>query len=167
MTLGVTGYFLAQGFQFLGLYYLPAITVTFILNLTPIFVLILGIIFLNESPSLFQFIGIIITICGVLVFFANSILFFGEILGIAITITSSIGWAVYMIIVRYYLKDDKESVIIFTTYPMALGALMLIGTTILTGNIVAVSFSGWVIILWLSVVNTAVAFALWNRVKIS
>ncbi len=39
LIVGFTGYFVAQGLQFLGLYYLPAITVTFILNMSPIFVI--------------------------------------------------------------------------------------------------------------------------------
>ncbi|MCD6369809.1 MAG: EamA family transporter [Thermoproteales archaeon] len=42
---------------------------TFILNLTSIFVLVLSIIFLKETPSSIQFIGIALTLCGVLIFF--------------------------------------------------------------------------------------------------
>ena len=49
LIMGFTWYFVAQGLQFFGLYYLPAITVTFILNMTPIFVLALGAIFLKEN----------------------------------------------------------------------------------------------------------------------
>jgi len=162
LLLGFTGYFIAQGLQFLGLYYLPAITVTFILNLTPLFVLILGILFLMETPSLTQFLGISLTLSGVLVFFASSILVFEEILGIIVTIISGIGWAAYMIITRYCLREDKEDVMVLTTYSMGFGSLMLLGATILTGNNIAVSLSGWAIILWLSIVNTALAFVLWN-----
>lgn len=40
---------------------------------------------------------------------------------------------------------------------------MLLESTILSGNIVLVSLNGWITILWLSVVNTALAFALWNH----
>ena len=49
LIMGFTWYFVAQGLQFFCLYYLPAITVTFILNMTPIFVLALGAIFLKEN----------------------------------------------------------------------------------------------------------------------
>ncbi len=40
---------------------------------------------------------------------------------------------------------------------------MLLGTTVLTRNTAVVSLSGWTIILWLSIVNTSLAFVLWNH----
>ncbi len=163
-TLGFTDYFMAQGLQFLGLYYLPAITVTSILNLTPVFVLVLSIVFLKEIPSLIQLVGVVITLCGVLVFFANSTLVFSRFIGIVVTFISGIGWATYMVISRYYLRDNKENVITLTTYSMALGSLLLLGTTVVTSDIVLPSLNGWIIILWLSIVNTALAFALWDHV---
>ena len=58
ILLGFTGYFIAQGLQFLGLYYLQPITVTLILNLTPIFVLAFSVLFLDEKPSFPQLLGI-------------------------------------------------------------------------------------------------------------
>lgn len=163
LILGFTGYFTAQGLQFLGLYYLQPVTVTFILNLTPVFVLILSALFLKEKPTYIQLIGISLTLSGVLVFFYDSLLVIEEIIGILVTLISGIGWAVYMIVSRYYLRENKENVIVLTTCSMTLGSLMLLGTTVLTGNITIVSFNGWVIILWLSIVNTAFAFILWNR----
>ena len=69
--LGFTGYFVAQGLQFVGLYYLQAIAVTFVLNLTPFFVLILGFYFIKERPSSIQLMGIALTLFGVLVFFCQ------------------------------------------------------------------------------------------------
>jgi len=45
---GVFGYTLAQGLNFVGLFYMPAVMASFILNFTPIFVLLLGILLLNE-----------------------------------------------------------------------------------------------------------------------
>lgn len=41
---GVYGYTLAQSLQFVGLFYLPAVMTTFVLNFTPIFVLVLRIL---------------------------------------------------------------------------------------------------------------------------
>lgn len=163
LLLGFTGYFIAQGLQFFGLYYLQPVTVTFILNLTPVFVLILSALFLKEKPSSIQLVGIALTLCGVLVFFYDSLLVFEEALGILLTLVSGIGWAAYLIISRYYLRENKENVTVLTACSMALGSLFLLGTTILTENIAMVSFNGLVIIMWLSVANTALAFVLWNH----
>jgi drug/metabolite transporter (DMT)-like permease len=163
LLLGFTGYFVAQGLQFFGLYYLQPVTVTFLLNLTPIFVLVLSALFLSEYPSSIQLVGIALTLCGVLVFFYDALAGVGKVTGVLVTLVSGVGWAVYMIISRYYLSGNVESVITLTTCSMVSGSFMLLGTTTLTGNIVAVSFSGWLMILWLGVVNTAVAFTLWNH----
>ena len=163
LLLGFTGYFLAQGLQFFGLYYLPAVTVTFILDLTPIFVLFLGIVFLKETPSISQFIGIAISLAGLFIFFANSALAFNEIIGVILTFISGIAWATYMTVTRYHLREKNEDVVSLTAYSMAFGSIMLLGATILTGNTVQVSFDNWIIILYLSIVNTALAFALWNH----
>ena len=163
LVLGFTGYFIAQGFQFLGLFFLNSVTVTFILNLTPLFVLGLSVFFLNEWPSTVQLIGIILTLFGVIIFFYDALGDVGMVTGVLVTLISGVGWAFYMIISRRYLVKDNESVITLTSMSMLFGAFMLLGVTGLTGNMVNVSFNGWMIILWLSIVNTAVAFFLWNH----
>jgi drug/metabolite transporter (DMT)-like permease len=163
LVLGFTGYFIAQGFQFLGLFFLNSVTVTFILNLTPLFVLGLSVFFLNEWPSTVQLIGIILTLFGVIIFFYDTLGDVGMVTGVLVTLISGVGWAFYMIISRRYFVKDNESVITLTSMSMLFGAFMLLGATGLTGNMVNVSFNGWMIILWLSIVNTAVAFFLWNH----
>lgn len=163
LLLGFTGYFIAQGLQFFGLYFLNSVTVTFILNLTPIFVLVLGIVFLKEQPTTVQLIGIILTIFGVAIFFSNILVDLDMITGVLITFVSGLGWATYMVILRHYLGKNNENVISITSISMLLGALMLLGATGITGNIINVSLNGWIIILWLSIVNTALAFTLWNH----
>jgi len=161
--LGFTGYFIAQGLQFMGLYYLQPITVTFILNLTPISVLILGALVIKEKPTFLQVGGISITLLGVLVFFSESLFASEEVLGILVTFCSGIGWAAYMIFSRHQLRENKENVLVLTVSSMIFGSVMLFGTTVFTGNVIQVSFNGWMIILWLSIVNTALAFVLWNH----
>jgi drug/metabolite transporter (DMT)-like permease len=162
LILGFTGYFIAQGLQFLGLYYLEPVTVSFLLNLTPILILILSALFLKEQPRSTQLVGIVLTFVGVFAFFYGT---FGSlnVAGILLTLVSGLGWALYMIISRHYLSRNKENVITLTTYSMIFGSFLLLGTTVSTGNIVFLSLNSWIIVLWLSVVNTALAFALWNH----
>jgi drug/metabolite transporter (DMT)-like permease len=163
VALGFSGYFIAQGLQFVGLYYLQPVTVTFILNLTPVFVLLLSAVFLKEIPSASQILGIAATLSGVMIFFSDSVQGTEELIGLLITLVSSIGWATYMIISRFYLRDRKENMIIMTASSMTFGAVMLLGATVFTSNITSVTFQGWIIIVWLSVANTALAFVLWNH----
>jgi len=162
LILGFTGYFIAQGLQFIGLYYLSPVTVSFILNLTPVYVLIFSVLFIGEKPSIIQLLGIILSLVGIVVFFYGFLQILVEITGVLATILSGLGWAGYMILSRYYLKK-KENIFIFTTYSMLSGSIMLLSITMFTGNATSVSANGWAIIFWLSIVNTALAFALWNH----
>jgi drug/metabolite transporter (DMT)-like permease len=54
LGLGLLLYTVTQGAQFLGLAYLPAVTVNLMLSLTSIVVALLGILLLAERPSLKQ-----------------------------------------------------------------------------------------------------------------
>ncbi|MGY5873399.1 MAG: DMT family transporter, partial [Candidatus Thorarchaeota archaeon] len=58
-----------QGTQFLGLFYLPAITLSLLLNLTPVLVLIFAIPWLGERPSRIESFLVILGIFGVLLYF--------------------------------------------------------------------------------------------------
>jgi drug/metabolite transporter (DMT)-like permease len=52
VLLGFVFYTFTQGAQFLGLSLLPSVTVSLMLNFTPILVAIMGIFLLNEKPSI-------------------------------------------------------------------------------------------------------------------
>ncbi|WP_144368012.1 DMT family transporter [Palaeococcus pacificus] len=163
ILLGFTGYTVAQGLQFVGLSYLPAITVTFLLNLTPLFVVFLSVVFLREVPSPVQLLGIVAVLTGVGVFFSESTLVFDEVIGIVVTLVSGVGWASYMVIMRYYLKRSEENVIALTSWSMVFGAAILFGVAGLSGNLVLPSLKAWSIIVFLAIINTALAFVLWNH----
>ena len=51
-----------------------------------------------------------------------------------------------------------------TAFSMAGGTVLLLVAAFLFEGFAVVSWGGWGIILWLGVVNTALAFFLWNRV---
>ena len=51
VLLGFVFYTFTQGAQFLGLSLLPSVTVSLMLNFTPIIVAVLGIFLLNEKPT--------------------------------------------------------------------------------------------------------------------
>ena len=55
--LGLSGYTIAQGLQCLGLFYLPAVSVTFILNFTPVIVLVLGVVSSGSTQRSSSWVG--------------------------------------------------------------------------------------------------------------
>ncbi len=160
--LGFFGYTLAQGLQVLGLFLLPAVSVTFLLNFTPITVLILGILALNERPTLIQLMGILMTIVGATIFF-NDPLGSTNLLGIFITLLSGASWGAYIVLGRYLSLGDHIPVLGLTAFSMTGGAIILLIIALIFEGLTTVSLIGWGIIIWLGVVNTALAFILWNR----
>jgi len=159
---GVAGYAVAQGLQFVGLYYLPAITTTFLLNFTPLFVLLLGISFLGEKPTRIQVVGMVIALIGAYIYFLTHILI-SEIPGVIVVFISGLGWAVYMILVRDFQRIGKIGTFRLTTITMGCGTAILLVSAFIFEGLPTMSLYDWVIIVWLSLVNTAFAFYLWNH----
>jgi len=160
--LGFTGYTVAQGLQCVGLFYLPAVSVTFILNFTPVIVLFLGIMFLREYPTYFQLGGMGLVLLGAYLFF-NAPLQGSSLLGVMITLLSGIGWGTYLVSGRRLFVSQKIKPLGMTAFSMGLGTLALSVFAYSVEGLSSVSFSSWGIIVWLGVVNTALAFFMWNH----
>lgn len=160
--LGVSGYAMAQGLQCLGLFYLPAVSVTFLLNFTPLIVLILGAVFLHEYPTRMQLAGTTLVMVGAGLFFQDP---FAEhsLLGVVITLLSGLGWATYLVLSRRYFATLRAGLVGRTAFSMGVGAVLMgVGAVVAEGMPVVSPMSGG-IILWLGVINTALAFVLWNH----
>jgi len=162
LLFGFSGYSVAQGLQCVGLLFLPAVAVTFILNFTPVFVLALGLVFLRETPTGLQLAGVALALLGVCLFFPSSVSGL-ELEGVAVTFLSGLGWAIYMVGCRLVLTKERIGTVSLTLFSMAFGAIFLLVAATLVDGPAPVAVHGWLIILWLSFVNTALAFVLWNR----
>ena len=160
--LGLTGYAVAQGLQCLGLFYLPAVSVTFILNFTPVFVLAMGVFALGERPAKAQLVGMGLVLVGAYLFF-NDPMSGSSPVGILITLFSGLGWAAYMVYSRYTFVREEFDLLGLTAFSMGAGTLILVAAALVFEGVSSVPPSGWGIIAWLGVVNTALAFFLWNH----
>jgi len=160
---GICGYTLAQGLQFVGLFYLPAVTTTFVLNFTPIFVLVLGILLLREKASRLQLVGLLVALLGAYVFFSERLSGAGQQIGILTVVVSALSWAIYMIVIRRIQRADSFGSLKLTTLTMGIGTAGLVLLAVVFDGPRPISLNGLLIILWLSVVNTALAFLLWNH----
>ena len=159
--LGFLGYTVAQGFQCVGLSYLPAVTVTLLLNLTSVTVLILEYVINRKKPSRQQLFGVSIAIAGAFLFFRDSIGGF-NIQGVTITLLSGAGWASYMVAGKNLFREQDLSPLGSSAFTMGFGTAIMSVTAFVLEGFSAIPLSSWSIIIWLGVVNTAVAFFLWN-----
>jgi len=160
--MGLLGYTIAQGLQYVGLLYLPAVTVTFLLNFTPVIVLILEVVALERRPSGWQLLGALVALAGAAIFFSVPLSSL-ENSGVLFVIASGLGWAAYMTITRKISLGREIDLLKLTRISMGYGSLFLLVSSVLTEGVVFPTASEWLIIIWLAIVNTALAFYMWNH----
>jgi drug/metabolite transporter (DMT)-like permease len=160
---GVIWYAVAQGAQFAALALLPAATLSLLLNLTFVPVTLLGILFLSENPTPRQWIGMAVAGIGTLVFFARTEAWGGQGAGILVAFIAMIANAAGALLGRTLNRAERLPPVVVTTVSMGIGALLLLVGGATWQGIPKPTPTGWAIIAWLAVVNTSLAFTLWNR----
>ena len=162
LGLGLIFYTLTQGAQFVGLAYLPAVTVNVMLGFTSVVVALMGIGLLGERPSPWQWLGMFVALGGGLLYFYPVQIPQAQIVGfVAITIgvLANAGSAV---LGRSINRTGQLRPLTITTVSMGVGATILLIAGIFTQGLPSLSWQSWAIIVWLALVNTAFAFTLWN-----
>jgi drug/metabolite transporter (DMT)-like permease len=161
--LGLLYYTITQGTNFLGLAYLPAINFSILLNSTAIVVAVLGIWLLNERPTGQQWIGTLIFIAGAAIFFYPWNVPAGQAIGYLFAVIHVLATSLSSILGRGINRRGEIHPVTITVVSMGTGATLLLGLGLLTEPAPQLDLTSWAIILWLAVVNTAVAFTLWNH----
>ncbi|MEE9190940.1 MAG: DMT family transporter [Candidatus Neomarinimicrobiota bacterium] len=162
ILLGFMFYTFTQGAQFLGLSLLPSVTVSLMLNFTPLIVAIMGIFLLSEKPSILQWTGAILFIFGILTYFFPISLIGNQAFGLIIMFIGVLANAASAIIGRDINRDKNISPIIITFISMGIGAIVLLIIGITLSGFPVISLKTWLFIIWLAAINTAFAFTLWN-----
>ena len=160
--LGLAGYAVAQGLQCVGLYLLPAVTVTFILNFTPVIVLLINVAAFRRSPSPRQVLGSLVVLAGAYVFLGGDV-WLGSPTGVLVTLASGAGWAVYLVAVGRLFARKPVEPLALSAFAMASGTVVIAGSAAALEGFAPITAQSAAIILWLGVVNTAAAFFLWNH----
>ncbi|MDO9122539.1 MAG: DMT family transporter [Anaerolineaceae bacterium] len=163
VLLGVVLYTVGQGGQYLGLAYLPSVTVSLILNLSALFVAVVSSITIKERLNWLQWIGVLLNLAGVVIYFnpINNPLS-GHWLGWFFAILCLVGNSVGSIIGRDVNRSANIHPIVITGISMTIGSTLMLVTGILWQGLPPLSAQSIWIIVILAVVNTAVCFTLWN-----
>lgn len=162
-VLGLLYIAVAQGAQFLGLSYLPAITVSLLLNFTPVVVALLGILLLSERPTRTQWLGVGLYMVGIVLYFYPATVLGSEVLGLAIMVVCVVANAVSAVLGRQVNREKRLHPISVTVATMGIGSVALLLFGVSVQGLPAISVEGWAIVGWLAVVNTAFAFPIWNH----
>ena len=163
IALGVLLYAVTQGAQFVALANAPAVTVTLLWNFTAVVVALLGIRYLLEVPTKLQWGGMALALLGAFIYFYPIALGTAELRGVLAALVGLTSNAFAAVLGRYVNKDGSLRPLTVTAISMGTGAMLLLAAGISAQGLPRLSWQNWLIILWLAVVNTAVAFTLWNR----
>jgi drug/metabolite transporter (DMT)-like permease len=171
VLLGLVMYSLTQGAQFVALAYLPAQSVSLALSLTPVLVALLGTFLLAEGLRPAQWVGVGLVLVGALVYFLPGAgapgtgatgAAAGAAVGWAVAGLGALANAASALLGRAVNRGGRLGPLVVTAVSMGAGALVLLGAGALVQGLPALSARGWLIVVWLALVNTAFAFTLWN-----
>jgi drug/metabolite transporter (DMT)-like permease len=162
VLLGVVFYSLTQGAQFVGLAYLPAVTVNLLLSLTTVVVALLSMVLLSEHATGWQWLGIFVAIGGALLYFYPIQIPASQAIGWAAVITGVLANAGSAVLGRAINRRADLPPLAVTVISMGVGSTILLAAGILAQGLPQLSLLNWLIVLWLAGVNTAFAFTLWN-----
>lgn len=163
VLLGLVFYTITQGAQFIGLAFLPAATVTLLLNFSPIFVAIPSGIVNKEATTFPQWIGIFLSLAGAIIYFLPLNIPANQVLGLMAVFVGVLANASSSLLGRKINTQSGLPAIVITTISMGVGGVLLLMTGAITQGFGQLDLLQWLIIVWLAIVNTAFAFTLWNK----
>jgi drug/metabolite transporter (DMT)-like permease len=162
-TLGLLLYGLTQATVFVGLTRLPAVTVSLLLSLTPALVTVLAIPLLGEVPTPLQRGGVLLSLAGALVYFGPVALPASQLVAVAVVAAGVVAFAAATMLGRSVNRDDGLPVVTVTVVSMGIGSGLLLTVAVVHDGMPRLTLSSWLVVLWLAVINTAVAFTVWNH----
>lgn len=163
---GVVFIALTQGAMFVSLLLLPAITVTMVLNLTPVLVLLLStIIYKSEKLPPNQLLVVVVGLFGLYLYFfpLQGATGGSGVVGIAVALLTLIFNASSALIGRGVNRAKVASPLVVTCVSMLFGSLILLAVALMVETVPPFSMMSVVFILSLAFVNTAFAFTIWNK----
>ena len=162
MLLGFMFYSFTQGAQFVGLSLLPAVSVSLLLNFTLIIVAVMGIFLLSEKPIVLQWSGAFLFMVGILAYFYPVDLSGGETLGVLVMIIGVLANSGSAILGREINRSRRHDPLTVTVISMGVGSIVLLIAGLIAQGLPSISLTNILLLAWLAVVNTAMAFTLWN-----
>jgi drug/metabolite transporter (DMT)-like permease len=141
---------------------LPAVTVSLLLNLTPVVVALLGVFLLSERPTRLQYAGMLLYLVGIGLYFYPASLGAEQAAGFAVMLVGVLANAGSSLLGRSINRAGTLHPLIVTAASMGIGAPPLLLAGVVTQGVPQITATGWLLVVWLAVVNTALAFSLWN-----
>lgn len=161
ILLGLLFYAVTQGAQVIAIASQPVATTSLVLSFTPLLVALVSQVSLAERPRPIQVAGAAIIGLGALLYLSGDL--GTTLLGMTAAVVGLVANVASSILGRAVNRSLRLPSRVVTTISMAVGAvaLMLVGW-VLEGP-PRLDAVGWVLVVWMAVVNTALAFTWWNE----
>jgi len=151
-----------QGAMFMGLQLLPAVTVSLWLNFTPIIVAVMAIFLLREYPKILQWGGALLFIVGIVIYFFPVSLNDSQTFGLIVMTVGVLANSSSAVLGRDINRSGKFNPLVVTVISMGFGSILLLVAGIVLQGLPPISTQNIIYLLWLAVINTAIAFVIWN-----
>ncbi len=162
ILLGILFYAITQGTQFIGLSLLPAVTVSLWLNFTPLIVATMAIFLIKEYPTNVQWFGVVLFTLGIFTYFFPVNLNENQWIGLVVMSIGVLANSASAVLGRSINRDAKINAIVVTIISMGVGSIILLISGIIIQGLPSISFQNVIYLLWLAIINTALAFTIWN-----
>ncbi|CAN5637437.1 DMT family transporter [soil metagenome] len=159
-VLGVVFYAVNQAAVFVAIDNQPAATNILVLSLTPLLVAGAGARSLGERAAIRQVAGAALVALGAWRYFSGDL--GATAVGMIAALTALVANTFSSVFGRHVNRGHAIPAVVVTTVSMTIGAALLLVTALTIDGWPSVSGRAALIIGWLAVVNTALAFTLWN-----
>ncbi|MFZ3590624.1 DMT family transporter [Bacillus sp. DJP31] len=166
LILAVIGVFVHQLVQASALLYIDASAAGWIISFSPVFTVILSVLFLSERFSFAKLIGLTIAITGVVLVTTHDTRAFQILpnIGYILMIFSTLNWAVYSILIKKFSLPYSSLAITFWT--SLTGFILTIPFSIRSKGWIALTSlptHDWIHLIFLGVFVSAIAYWYWGK----
>jgi drug/metabolite transporter (DMT)-like permease len=167
MVLGILGVFVHQVLQATALLTINASAAGWLISFSPVFTVILSVLFLNEKMSITKAVGMALAITGVLIISttrSGQSFQFDMNIGFFLMVLSTLNWAIYSVLLKS-LKIPYPPLVV--TFYMCLLGLILTTPFIIRNrgweNLSLLNHSEWAHLLFLGVFVSGIAYWYWGK----
>lgn len=160
VVLGVVYYAVTQGAQFIAIDAQPAATTSLMLAPTPLLVAVLSHRSIGEAVHPRQVVGALLIVVGALAYFAGDL--GATVIGMTAATVALAANAAGALLGRAVNREKRLSPLTVTVASMTVGSVLLLLVGLGIEGAPSLSPRAIAVVAWLAIVNTALAFTMWN-----
>jgi len=122
----------------------------------------MAIYFLREYPTILQWGGAVLFVMGILTYFFPISLSESQGLGLIVMTVGVLANSSSSVLGRDINRFGKMNPLVVTVISMGIGSFVLLAAGIIVQGLPPISTQNLLYLLWLAVINTALAFVIWN-----